>query len=138
MTQVVTDDDLAAAFGVNVTRDEIVRKDEYFTLVTLKSIISNATAFKGGGLSVRLTGVPDAIPVIAVNVTRRVVAGCKEGFRCLGGVTIPCPPGTRGDEQGEYCLDCPAGTYQEREAQTACDPCPYGSCNSNTGYGYGR
>ena len=53
--------------------------------------------------------------------------GCQPGYRCVGGELIPCPPGTRGGDQGEYCLDCPAGTYQEQEAQTECDSCPYGS-----------
>ena len=41
-----------------------------------------------------------AVEAELVNVDVERAVGCQPGYRCLGGELIPCPPGTRGGDQG--------------------------------------
>ena len=83
------------------------------TQVTLST--SADVARSSAGAAIELTGAISAVEAELVNV--EVSQALPDGYRCLGGELIPCPPGTRGDDQGEYCLLCEAGTYQEQEAR---------------------
>ena len=121
-----TEDALQAALGADVSRQgDVTTTVERVAQVTLST--SADAARSSAGTPIELTGAISAVEAELVNVEVKRRADCPSGYRCLGGEMIPCPPGTRGGGQGEYCVDCAAGTYQEAEAQKVCAPCPEGS-----------
>ena len=84
-----TEDALQAALGADVSRrGGVTWTVERVTQVTL-STPADVAARSSVGASIALTGATSAVEAELTTVfTRR----CPDGYRCLGGELIPCPP----------------------------------------------
>ncbi|KAK2183706.1 hypothetical protein NP493_299g03061 [Ridgeia piscesae] len=50
---------------------------------------------------------------------------CDSGHVLVAPYCVACSMGTYYDKVTRRCLPCPAGTYQSREGQSKCTPCPH-------------
>lgn len=62
---------------------------------------------------------------------------CPEGFFCINGKVHMCPRGTYNDKESQtQCTPCPAGRYGSGlgfESETQCAPCPSGTYSDQPG-----
>lgn len=55
---------------------------------------------------------------------KRVDMSCSDGYVLVGESCVSCSVGTYHDTTNNGCKLCPRGTYQDKEGQLSCKPCP--------------
>uniref|UniRef100_A0AAY4EPX6 Signal peptide, CUB and EGF-like domain-containing protein 2 n=1 Tax=Denticeps clupeoides TaxID=299321 RepID=A0AAY4EPX6_9TELE len=89
-----------------------------------KDTCSLTCASKAHYLSGRCTVLPKGRRTAALAEKRTAAAVVRLGTSLTLALVFRCLPGSYYHGEQERCVQCPPGTFQEREGQLSCDVCP--------------